>query len=112
MQALGDIRFNMSMSKPNGEYISDLKKYKERLENYETRINSNIKEWKKFINDDLKTIYTVGFFIENIGTKFDRNIDFEILLNSNRYINSLEELKSYPQILEKPKSQVVIIYQI
>ncbi|ORU84645.1 hypothetical protein ACC44_09280, partial [Francisella tularensis subsp. holarctica] len=93
----------MPNSKSKDEYTTNLKEYKKELESYNSKVENNLKAWKSFVDNDLRNIYIVDFSIENTGVKSDKNIDIEIELGKNSYISLLENIESYPFILEKPE---------
>ncbi|MDE5005135.1 hypothetical protein NAI73_12055, partial [Francisella tularensis subsp. holarctica] len=68
------------------------KEDKKELESYNSKVENNLKAWKRFVDNDLRNIYIVYFSIENTGVKSDKNIDIEIELVKNSYISLLENI--------------------
>ncbi|MFT4693214.1 MAG: hypothetical protein ACI8TE_000102 [Francisella sp.] len=95
------------MGKPNlNKYLDELDIYENELKKYLNRLQENFSQWSMFC--DLENIYVVDFYIESIGNKSDKNIDVEILLESNSYIQNLSKLESYPDFLEVPEKPKAI----
>ena len=82
-------------------YSDRLNIYKDELKGYLSRSQENFSQWSVFCH--LDNIYIVDFYIESIGNKSDKNIDVEIQLENNSYIENLSKLENYPDFLEVPK---------
>ena len=90
-------------NKPTNKYLTELNSYKRELESYMEKSQENFSQWNK-LSENFKTIYIVDFYIESVGNKSDKNVDVEIQLENNCYIENLLKLKNFPRILNTPTS--------
>lgn len=88
--------------KSTNDYLAELNGYKRELESYIEKSQENFSQWSKF-SEYLKNIYIVDFYMESIGNKSDKNIDIEIRLNNNSYIESLYKQYEYLVALKTPE---------
>lgn len=84
-------------------YKIDWRNYIEKLKSYSDKKNNYLLEWKSFIENELKDIYIVDFYITNTGSQFDENIDIEIHFNKeNKYIGRIRLLDNFPSSFNLP----------
>lgn len=97
-----------SSNKTNREYLSELKYYKDELEDYPSKKDEYLLKWKSFLDNQLKNVYYVNFQITNIGVKSDEDIDIQIFFhNDNKYIGNPRILDDFPKayLPIKPKQE-------